>query len=140
MANRQNTPLVERDFDTYMREFDYTERTAMKIGLDELLDLYARDEIQLIDIRFPEEYAAWSVGIGQHIPLNELPDRLNDLDSAKTIVAMCPHYDRAEIARLYLTMKGFSSRYFTSGMLGLVDHLRGGRARDYMELVKGKNQ
>jgi len=140
MTTLQNNTLDERDFDTYLRDFDYVERMAMKIGLEELLDLYARDEIQLIDIRFHEEYAAWSVGIGQHIPLNELPDRLGELDSAKTIVAMCPHYDRAEIARLYLTMKGFSSRYFTSGMLGLVDHLRGGRARDYMELVKGKDQ
>jgi len=128
---------MERDFDTYMREFDYDERVAMKIGLDELLERYAKGDIQLIDIRFDEEHAAWSVGIGQHIPLNELPDRLDELDRSKTIVAMCPHYDRAEIARLYLTMKGFSSRYFTAGMLGLVDYLRGGRARDYVNRVDG---
>ena len=137
MTTQTSNTLTERDFDTYMRDFDYTERMAMKIGLDELLELYAKQEIQVIDIRFNEEYAAWAVGIGQHIPLNELPDRLDELDSSKTIVAMCPHYDRAEIARLYLTMKGYSSRYFTTGMLGLVDHLRGGRARDYMERLKG---
>jgi len=130
---------MERDFDTYLKTFDYDERLAMKIGLDEMLDLYAKGEIQLIDIRFPEEHAAWSVNMGQHIPLNELPDRLDELDRSKTIVTMCPHYDRAEIARLYLTMQGYTSRYFTAGMLKLVDYLRGDKARDYFaSLEAGK--
>ncbi|WP_212751872.1 hypothetical protein [Roseovarius arcticus] len=50
-----------RNFDNYLRSFDYDERIAIKIGLDELLDLYTKREIQLIDIRFREEHAAWSV-------------------------------------------------------------------------------
>ena len=123
---------AETDFSDYLRRFDYDERLAMKIGLDELLERYARGEIEVIDIRFPEEHAAWSVGIGRHIPLNELPDRLEELDPVKTIVTMCPHYDRAEIARLFLTLKGYHARYFTAGMLKLVDHLRGDKARDYL--------
>lgn len=123
---------MSQSFDDYLRAFDYDERLAMKIGLDEMLDLYAKGEIQLIDIRFAEEHAAWSVALGQHIPLNELPDRLDELDRSKVIVAMCPHYDRAEIARLYLTLNGFRARYFTAGMLKLVDFLRGDKARDYM--------
>ncbi|MFN4153839.1 MAG: rhodanese-like domain-containing protein [Paracoccaceae bacterium] len=127
---------MNQDFDSYLRGFDYDERLLMKIGLEETLELYAKDEIQLIDIRFREEHAAWSVAIGQHIPLNELPDRLDELDCAKVIVPMCPHSDRAEIARLYLTLKGYKSRYFTAGMLKLVDYLRGDKARDYMASLK----
>ncbi|MCK7580350.1 MAG: rhodanese-like domain-containing protein [Chromatiales bacterium] len=100
-------------FADYLRRFDYDERVAMKIQLPELLKLYAEGQVQLIDIRFNEEYAAWRVGIGRHIPLNELPDRLDELDPNKTIVTMCPHYDRAEIARLFLTLKGFHARYLT---------------------------
>ena len=64
--------------------------------------------------------------------MNELPDRLGELDRDKTIVTMCPHYDRAEIARLYLTLEGFTARYLTSGMLGIADALRGDNARDYL--------
>jgi len=124
--------MTDVDFDGYLRSFDYEERIAMKIGLPELLELYAQDRAQLIDIRFNEEYVAWQVGIGQHIPLNELPDRVDELDATKTIVTMCPHYDRAEIARLYLTMKGYHSRYLTDGMLGIAQYLRGDKARDYM--------
>ena len=126
-------------FDDYLRRFDYDERLAMKIGLEELLESFAKGEIQLIDIRFREEHAAWSVGMGQHIPLNELPDRLSELDRAKTIVTMCPHYDRAEIARLFLTLQGYRSRYFTGGMLKLVDYLRGDNARDYLKRIGNLN-
>lgn len=132
----QEKSALERDFDTYLKAFDYDERKAMKIGLDELLAGYASGEIQLIDIRFREEHAAWSVGIGEHIPLNELPDRLHELDRTKTIVTMCPHYDRAEIARLFLTLKGYRSRYLDVGMLKLVDFLRGDKARDYMAALQ----
>jgi rhodanese-related sulfurtransferase len=128
--------MKEKNFDEYLREFNYPERKAMKIQLPELLSLYADGAAQLIDIRFNEEYLAWQIGFGQHIPLNELPDRLHELDSDKTIVTMCPHYDRAEIARLYLTMKGYHSRYLTDGMLGIVNHLRGDNAFNYMTLLK----
>jgi rhodanese-related sulfurtransferase len=116
--------------------FDYSERKAMKIQMKELFDLLEKDEAQLIDIRFNEEYEAWHLGIGKHIPLNELPNRLNEIDKSKTVVTMCPHYDRAEIARMYLKLKGFNARYLTDGMLGLVDFLRGDRARDTLERVK----
>lgn len=85
--------MNNRNFDQYLRDFDYDERTAMKIQLPELLELYATDQVQLIDIRFQEEFDAWQVNLGQHIPLNQLPDRLSELDLNKTIVTMCPHYD-----------------------------------------------
>ena len=130
--------MKELNFDSYLKSFDYQERKDMKIQLPELFELYAKGEAQVIDIRFNEEYAAWSVGFGDHIPLNELPDRINEIDSNKTIVTMCPHYDRAEIARLFLKLKGFNARYLTSGMLGIVDYLRGDKAKDYMNKLEEK--
>jgi len=123
-------------FDDYLRDFDYDERKEMKINLKTLLEKYKNGEIELIDIRFNEEYEAWHVGIGKHIPLNELPNRLDEIDKNKIVVTMCPHYDRAEIARLFLKLKGFRAKYLTDGMLGLVDFLRGDKARDYMKEVK----
>ena len=123
-------------FDEYLKKFDYDERKEMKISLPKLLEGYKNGEIELIDIRFTEEYEAWHVGIGKHIPLNELPDRLDEIDKNKTIVTMCPHYDRASIARHYLTLKGYKAKYLVEGMLGLVDYLRGDKARDYIKEVK----
>ncbi|ADV45829.1 rhodanese-like domain-containing protein [Nitratifractor salsuginis] len=128
--------MKELDFGEYLRNFGYDERKAMKIQMKELFELLEADKAQLVDIRFPEEYEAWHLGIGTHIPLNELPDRLDELDPSKTIVTMCPHYDRAEIARLFLKLKGFEARYLTDGMLGLVDYLRGDRAKNTLKRLK----
>jgi rhodanese-related sulfurtransferase len=125
-------------FSDYLRNFDYQERLDMKIKKEELLELHVRDEIQIIDIRFKEEYEAWNVGFIANIPLNELPNRLNELDKSKTIVCVCPHYDRAEIARLYLKVQGYKSRYLTDGLLGIVELFRGDKARDYMQKIKNK--
>jgi len=130
--------MKEINFDDYLKSFDYDERKAMKIQMKELFELLEQDAVELIDIRFNEEYEAWKLGVGKHIPLNELPDRLEEIDKNKTVVTMCPHYDRAEIARLYLKLKGYNARYLTDGMLGLVDFLRGDRARDTIKRVKGK--
>lgn len=124
------------NFDEYLKNFDYQERIDMKIKLPELLKLYEEGKVQAIDIRFNEEYEAWKIGFGDHIPLNEIPNRLDEIDKNKTIVTMCPHYDRAEIARLYLKLQGFNARYLTDGMLGIVDYLRGDKARDYMKKIR----
>jgi rhodanese-related sulfurtransferase len=123
-------------FSSYLENFDYQERVDMKIKRDELLELFAADKAQVIDIRFKEEYEAWSVGFIKNIPLNELPKRLDELDKSKTIVTVCPHYDRAEIARLYLKLEGFNARYLTDGLFGVMDILRGDKARDYMRKIK----
>jgi len=126
-------------FDEYLRNFDYNERKEMKIQIPELIEGYADGKIELIDIRFNEEYEMWHTGIGKHIPLNELPDRLDEIDKNKIIVTMCPHYDRAEIARLFLTMKGYKAKYLTDGMLGLVDYFRGDKARNYVKRIKNES-
>jgi len=129
--------MQEISFDDYLKSFDYDERKAMKIKLNEMLKLYEEGKAEIIDIRFRDEYEAWHLGFGKNIPLNELPNRIDELDKNKTIVTVCPHYDRAEIARLFLKLKGFNARYLTDGLLGVVDYLRGDKARDYMEKVRG---
>ena len=128
--------MKEISFDDYLKSFDYDERKAMKIKLDEMLKLYEEGKAEIIDIRFRDEYEAWHLGFGKNIPLNELPNRIDELDKNKTIVTVCPHYDRAEIARLFLKLKGFNARYLTDGLLGVVDYLRGDKARDYMDKIK----
>jgi len=125
--------LYGESFDAYLKRFDYTERTDMKIKSLEAVELYKIEEVEFLDIRFREEQAVWSFPWMKKIPLNELPDRLGELDKNKTIVTVCPHYDRAEIARLYLTLKGFKSLYLTDGLIGLAEYLRGDEAKKFIE-------
>lgn len=132
------TALVAGDltFENYLKRFDYQERKDMKIGIAEMLQLYKQGKVQIIDVRFPEEQQAYSFGFITNMPLNELPDRLGELDKTKIIVTACPHYDRAEIARTYLTLQGYQSKYLTDGLLGLAEYLRGDKARDFIREKK----
>jgi len=82
-------------FKEYLKEFDYQSRKDMKIQTKQMLELVSSGKAQLIDIRFKEEYEAWSVAKSRNIPLNELPNRLDELDKNKLIITACPHNDRA---------------------------------------------
>ncbi|HGY56041.1 MAG TPA: rhodanese-like domain-containing protein [Caldithrix abyssi] len=124
------------DFADYLKSFDYRERRDMKIDIPTLLELYKKGRVQLIDVRFPEEVGAWQFGFAKNIPLNELPERLNEIDLSKLIVTVCPHYDRASMARHFLTIKGYRSKYLVEGLLGLAEYLRGDRAKNFMDHIK----
>lgn len=115
----------ERSLGDFLSRFDYRERAAMKISSKELVTLLKEGKVQFLDIRFREETEAWRMGFGLHIPLNELPGRLHELDKSKLIVTACPHMDRAILARTYLILNGFNARYLRDGLLGLADYLRG---------------
>jgi len=136
VALAANEPVSLAD---YLLKFDYIERNAMKIKSHEALELYKSGKAVFVDIRFREEYAAWNFPFMKNIPLNELPKRVGEIDKNKIIITVCPHYDRAEIARLYLITKGYKSRYLTDGLLGLAAYLRGDEAKEFAdEGIKGK--
>lgn len=128
--------LKSISFDEYLKSFDYQERKDMKIDIPEMLDLYKKGMVEIIDIRFKEEYQVYNFSFIKNIPLNELPARMNELDPSKIIVTVCPHYDRAEIARTYLTLKGYRSKYLVNGIVGLAEYLRGDKAKDFSMAIK----
>ena len=127
------SPAME--LEEYMTSFTYDARKEMKINSKELVKLVTEGKAQLIDIRFKEEFVAWSMGFAKNIPLNELPARLNELDKSKIIVTACPHKDRAAIARLYLATKGYKTKYLTDGLLGVAELLRGDRAKNFINTL-----
>jgi rhodanese-related sulfurtransferase len=133
--------LYSDSFDTYLKSFDYEARQDMKIKTVEMLNMIEDGTAQVIDIRFPEEYEAWHIGFAKNIPLNELPNRLDELDKTKLIITACPHNDRANIARMYLMLKGYKVRYLSDGLLTVTDYLRGENAKEFMEeYKKGKTK
>jgi len=123
----QDDPQLEK----YISNFDYAARKDMKMDSKGLIKLLTESKAQLIDIRFTEEYAAWRVGPSINIPLNELPARLDEINTTKIIVTACPHKDRAIIAMVYLRSKGIKAKYLTDGLIGLAENLRGDNARDF---------
>jgi len=130
--------LYSDSFDDYLKNFDYKARKEMKIKTVEMLNMLEDGTAQVIDIRFPEEFEAWHIGFSKNIPLNELPNRLNELDKNKLIITVCPHNDRANIARVFLMLKGYNVRYLSDGLLSVTNYLRGDNAKDFMEEYKKK--
>lgn len=123
----------ESAFDSFLTKFDYDTRADMKVDSKRLLTLLTEKKAVLVDIRFPEETAAWKMGFGLHIPLNELPKRLAELPKDRIIVTACPHKDRSSIAMAYLRTKGYNARYLTDGLIGLAENLRGDNAKEFLE-------
>lgn len=124
--------LKPKDFDAYLKGFNVEEVKNMKISSTEMLKLIKMDAAVLIDIRFAEEFKAWNMPFAKNIPLNELPNRLSELPKEKLIITACPHNDRANMARVYLTMKGYNVKYLNDGLLKVTGRLRGGAAVDFM--------
>ena len=120
----------------YITAFDYAARKEMKMDSKGLIELLKQGKAQLIDIRFPQEYSAWKVGPSKNIPLNELPERLSEIDKNKIIVTACPHKDRATIAMVYLRSKGINAKYLTDGLIGLAENLRGDNAKEFVEALQ----
>ena len=131
----QSVYASDIELESYIKSFDYAARKEMKMDSKGLIDLLKQGKAQLIDIRFPEEYAAWKVGPSNNIPLNELPKRLDELDKNKIIVTACPHKDRATIAMVYLRSKGIQAKYLTDGLIGLAENLRGDNAKDFINAL-----
>lgn len=122
-------------FEEYLKYFDYESIPAMKMPSKRLLEILPKGNVQLIDIRFKEEYDIWNTGIFKNIPLNELPDRLDELDRNKLIITACPHNIRSNIAMHYLKMKGFNVRFLSDGLLTFNSLLLGSGACDLYDLL-----
>ena len=125
----------DNQLETYISSFDYEARKDMKMDSKGLIKLLKESKAQLIDIRFPEEYSAWRVGPSKNIPLNELPNRLPEIDMKKIVVTACPHKDRATIAMVYLRSKGIKAKYLTDGLIGLAENLRGDNAKEFIDAL-----
>lgn len=134
------TELKKMDFEAYLSKFDYVERANMKIKTPDMLALVEEHKAILVDIRFPEEYEAWHIAGSINIPLNELPKRYKELPKDKLIVTACPHNDRSNMARVFLTLQGYNAKYLTDGLLRTADFLRGENAKDYLDEFKANKE
>ena len=118
------------DIDEFAKNIVPQKMNNARVSVDAFVEAHNAGNAVLVDIRLPMETAVWSINFGIQLPANELPDRLNELPKDKTIVVACPMTDRSNMAYSYLVNKGFDVKYLQGGLLGLVDRLKGGRAKD----------
>lgn len=76
------------------------------------------DRAVLLDVREPWEYALAHVEGSLHIPMGEVPGKLEELNSDRMYVVMCHHGRRSQQVADYLAAQGFRQ---VSNLAGGID-------------------
>jgi len=71
--------------------------------------------VVLVDVREPEEVAIVRIAGAIHIPMDEIPGRMRELDPRADIVVVCHHGIRSASVAAFLRQHDFSSVANLSG-------------------------
>jgi len=85
---------------------------------DDLLNLLdANEDLNVIDVREDFEVEHGMIPGAVHIPLGEIPNRLDELDSSKPYILVCKGGVRSANACEFLAEKGFDVTNLEGGMM-----------------------
>ena len=68
-----------------------------------------KQNIIILDVRWPDEVRAASIKGSMHIPLNQLEKRMGELPKDKEIIVHCHHGSRSRFATILLLCNKFST-------------------------------
>jgi rhodanese-related sulfurtransferase len=84
--------------------------TVKQLSATELKNKIQQNEkLFLLDVREPHEFQYARIADSVLIPLNQLPQRLGELDLDQEIVVICHHGMRSQQAAGYLVQSGFKN-------------------------------
>lgn len=75
------------------------------------------DDVVLVDVRELDEWQSGHVPNAKHIPLGEIPYRLQELDPQKETIIICRSGNRSGRACEFLSAKGYKVVNMLGGML-----------------------
>ena len=75
----------------------------------------AREKPVLLDVREPWEWQAARIEGARHIPMGEVPARLDELDRGQEVVAICHHGGRSQQVAMFLEKNGFAKVHNLQG-------------------------
>ena len=78
-----------------------------------------RDDVFILDVREPYEYEAGHIPGVTLIPMNDVPQRLSDIPTDKTVIVTCRTGNRSSQVTDYLRQQGFDNVHNMAG--GIVD-------------------
>ena len=82
---------------------------------EDIPSLRQRDDVSLLDTRTPFEYMRGHADGFINIPLDDLRERLGELDATKKIYVMCQSGLRSYLATRILMQNGFDAYNFAGG-------------------------
>lgn len=89
----------------------------LDLTVDQAAGLLNNPDVVFLDVREQEEYDAGHIPGVQLIPLGSIPNRLNEIPTDKTVVAVCRSGNRSSQATQFLRDHGFDNVHnMTGGM------------------------
>lgn len=97
----------------------HLQRRGSKVTLLQATQMINQGKTIVLDVREPGEFAAGHLRDAKNIPLKELPQRLGELEKAKTknVIVMCQSGVRSPKAASLLNKAGFTSVFNLNGGL-----------------------
>ena len=86
-------------------------------ALQDWLGDAARAKPQLLDVREPWEFQTCRLADSRHVPMGEIPARLEELDAQAETVVICHHGNRSLHVAHFLEQQGFARVYNLAGGL-----------------------
>ena len=75
-----------------------------------------RDELLFLDVREPWEWEAGRIDGVLHIPMGELPERLDDVEPAREVLCVCRTGQRSEMVAEWLRAQGYDAHNLDGGV------------------------
>jgi rhodanese-related sulfurtransferase len=96
---------------------DAPQNEPREVGREEALELI--DEgAQLIDVRADHEWEAGRISGATHVPLPDLPQRLDEIDKDRLVVVYCRGGNRSSMATAALGEAGYDAVKLSEGIVG----------------------
>jgi len=119
--------IVDSDhvpFADILREMDLEFLAMGEYGIrvEEAANFVHHDHFVFLDLRTKEEHDLLMFPFAMHIPISELPDRIDELPRDKFIITFCLIGFRAAMGYAYLRNQGF---YETKALKGRLDEMAG---------------
>ncbi len=86
------------------------------VDVETLLGVLDGDTAYLVDVREPDEYAAWHIPGAHLIPLGELADRVDELPRDRRLITVCAKGQRAAEGAALLAEHGIMAEVLNGGM------------------------
>ena len=119
IADSSHVPFAD-----ILREMDLEFLAMGEYGMtvEDAAEFVHHDHFVFLDLRTKEEHDHLVFPFAMHIPINELPDRLDEVPRDKFIITFCLTGFRAAMGYAYLRTQGYDE---TKALKGRLDEMAG---------------
>ncbi len=127
MNNSKGTIMNELDQTLIEMDFDFLGNGEHSMSVEGMRKVLNNDHFLFLDVRTDREKQYLNFPFSVHIPLHELPGRLDELPKEKSIIAFCSSIFRGAVAFTYLRANGFDEvKCLTASLEEMVGALKPG--------------